>query len=70
MDTHFDSVVAKVGTEIEKNGSLLDLLAGAIFDDGGCLWKELRRMKVAMKEEERWRTMESNKAAFSLQPIW
>ncbi len=37
MDTHFDSVVAKVGTEIEKNGSLLDLLAGAIFDDGGCL---------------------------------
>ncbi len=37
MDAHFDGVVAEVSAEIEENGGLLDLFAGAIFDDSSCL---------------------------------
>lgn len=41
-DAHFDSVVAKVGAEIEKHGGLFDLLAGSIFNDGSCLAQSKR----------------------------
>jgi len=35
MDAHAHGVVAKVGSEVEEDGGLLDLLAGAILDNGG-----------------------------------
>ncbi len=37
VDAHLDGVVAEVRAEIKENRRLLDLLAGAISDDFGCL---------------------------------
>ena len=75
MDAHFDCIVAKVCAKIEEHGGLLDLLAGAILDNGGDLsggagseW--MVRVRDGWRAEETRRTMESNTAAFSLQPIW
>ena len=75
MDAHAHGVVAKVGSEVEEDGGLLDLLAGAILDNGGDLgggagseW--MVGVRDGWRAEETRRTMESNTAAFSLQPIW
>ncbi len=37
MDAHLDGVVAEVRAEIKENRRLLDLLAGTVSDDFGCL---------------------------------
>jgi hypothetical protein len=42
VDAHFDGVVAEVAAEIQKNGSLFDLLAGTVFNYSSCLLGRVR----------------------------